>query len=268
VRLLPAVVLLALACGGEETETGADEGAADSVPDTVTMVAFEAAGVPDYTPMRERGIGVVHFDPGPRLASRAADTIRVMEAFPPNAVIARLIADSLGVYRFEAAADLLDAPGALEFGYEEIGLPALESAGIERWLVHLGTRAAEPVTGWVAIRPGLARTLWEDLLPTLPLFFVVPSDSIAFHASREGPVVPFPIPPPSSGDPGDPGDYILWPLERSGDWMRVRAVTPSDYCAEPPSPREDTLWIRWAAPASYPSTGGWRPRVWYFTRGC
>ena len=87
----------------------------------------------------------------------------------------------------------------------------------------------------------------------------MPADSARFHEAPEGPAAPFPLPPPGSGGP--PGDYILWPLERAGDWMRVRAVTPSDYCADPPAPREDTLWIRWRGASG-------RPRVWFFTRGC
>jgi hypothetical protein len=260
VRTLPVALLVALACGGSgeegvERETGleGDGPVVETGPDTATMVAFEAAGVPSWTPMRERGIGIVHFDPGPQLAGRAADTIRVTGAAPGEGVIARLIVDSMSVYRFEAAPAVLDAPGALEFGYEEIGLPLLEDAEQGRWRVYLGTRGGAPVSGWVAAQSGRTRTRWEELLPTLPLFFVVPRDSIRFHAAQDGPAVPFAM--------AAPDDYILWPVETSGDWMRVRAVTPSDYCFDPPSPREDTLWIRWRAESG-------NPRVWFFTRGC
>jgi hypothetical protein len=116
------------------------------------------------------------------------------------------------------------------------------------------------VTGWVTTVPGrTARTLWEELLPNLPLFFVVPPDSVRFHSAPNGAAAAFPVPPPTPD--GQIGDYILWPVEQQGDWMRVRAVTPSDYCADPPAPREDTLWIRWREPSG-------NPRVWFFTRGC
>jgi hypothetical protein len=129
--------------------------------------------------------------------------------------------------------------------------------------VHLGTRGGTPVTGWVRQAAGRnARTLWEELLPTLPLFFVVPRDSVRFHGAVDGSETAFALPAPApGGDPADPGDYILWPLAREGDWMQVRAVTPSDFCADPPAPVEDTLWVRWRTAAG-------RPRVWYFTRGC
>ena len=95
-------------------------------------------------------------------------------------------------------------------------------------------------------------TLWEDVLPGLPLFFALPPDSFRFHAAPDGPEESFPV---------EYDEYILWPLEVQGDWMRVRAVTPSDYCAEPTSPRQDTLWIRWRGEPN-------GPRVWFYTRGC
>jgi hypothetical protein len=62
---------------------------------------------------------------------------------------------------------------------------------------------------------------------------------------------------------GRAGGYALHPLEVAGDWMRVEAVVPSDYCAEadaPPATRTEG-WIRWRDDAV-------GPRVWYFTRGC
>jgi hypothetical protein len=268
-RFPPAFLLLALGCGGaadDARQGGAEaEGAdPDALPDTATFVAFEAAGVPSWTPMRERGIGIVHFDPGPGLSGRAADTLRVRaERDASSPVIARLIADSMALYRFEAAPELLDAPGALEFGYEEVGLPVLDASDERESVVYLGTRAGEPVTGWATTVPGYtARTLWEELLPSLPLFFVVPPDSVRFHEAPDGPLGAFTLPPPPPGqDPAYPGDYVFWPLEQRGDWIRVRAVTPSDYCADPPAPLEDTLWIRWREPSG-------NPRVWFFTRGC
>ncbi|MSR36187.1 MAG: hypothetical protein EXR95_06015 [Gemmatimonadetes bacterium] len=95
-------------------------------------------------------------------------------------------------------------------------------------------------------------TLWDELLPGQPLFFALPPDSFRFHVAPDGADERFAI---------EREQYILWPLEQSGDWMRVRAVSPSDYCAAPGAARQDTLWIRWRA-----ETG--RPRVWFYTRGC
>jgi hypothetical protein len=256
--LLPGLLVVALACGRPESRRSAgatSAGAASpAAPDTTRFERFEAGGVPAYSPTRQRGLGVVHFDPGPRLAGRAADTLVAREE--PDAAaapLARLIVDTTGVFAFDGRAGSLARPGALEFGYEEIGFPILEH-GTDGWeRVYLGDDSAgAALSGWARAQPGLAAvTLWEELLPGQPLFFVVAQDSMRFHGAPEGPEEPFPV---------RPEEYILWPLETRGDWMRVRAVTPSDYCAEPAAPRQDTLWIRWRDARG--------PRVWFYTRGC
>jgi hypothetical protein len=77
--------------------------------------------------MRERGIGVIGFEPGPLLAGRAVDTLDVRaEPTSGAAVIARLVLDTAGVYRDEARAGLLEEQGTLEFGYEVVGIVLLE----------------------------------------------------------------------------------------------------------------------------------------------
>jgi hypothetical protein len=151
----------------------------------------------------------------------------------------------------------------LEFGYEEMGLPVLEiRSGAQRmeWLrVHYGLAAdGEPRTGWVPFpQPRLEFLSWAERLPELPLFFLDP-DSIRFHGAMEGPDEPISL---VRGGGSQRFDYILYPLETRGQWMRVEVVTPSDYCVDPSAPRRDTTWIR------HLKQDG-RPRVWYNTRGC
>ena len=219
----------------------------ESEADARPFVRFEGAGVPKWSPMRERGIGVARLELGP------PDTLIARASASPDAdVLARLVLDTTGVFVFEAREGLLASPGALAFGYEEVGLPILERGdGWER--VYLGVDSAgAPVSGWASGTGGAAITLWDQLLPEMPLFFALPPDSLGFHSAPEGPAQSFEL---------DVDDYILWPLETRGDWMRVRAVSPSDYCAAPSAPRQDTVWIRWRT-----ETGN--PRVWFYTRGC
>ncbi len=261
--VLPLLSALTLACGTGDRAGSAPDG--DPAPEPSVgsgpFVAFPAAGVassnPDTVPdpgiVRERGIGVLGFDPGPQLAGRIADSIEVWaDSTPAAAVIARMVLDTTGVFRFEAREGLLERPGALDYGYQEVGLVVLERRG--EWLrVFLGNGAdGAGVSGWSRARERVsALTLWEDLLPGLPLFFAVPPDSMGFHAVADGPEVQFPI--------GD--GYIMRSLTVDGDWMRVRVVSPSDYCATPAALREDTLWIRWRGASG-------NPRVWFHTRGC
>jgi hypothetical protein len=257
--LLGAIVLAR--CGGaEEPEPSAEArepgaSAAAGGPQTPgVFTTFPGAGVPSAWPERERGLGVVHLIPG---AGPVEDTLNAHERPDSTApVLARLMLDTVHVYRFEARAGLLAAPGALEYGYEDVGFPILER-GADGWeRVYLGADSVgRAVSGWARARPPFSDvTLWQNLLADTPVFFVVPQDSIRFHAAPEGVEEPFVV----EGD-----DYILWPLEWRGDWLRVRAAAPSDYCAslDAPAPRQDTLWIRWRT-----ETG--RPRVWFFTRGC
>lgn len=63
--------------------------------------------------------------------------------------------------------------------------------------------------------------------------------------------------------PASPAEYHLEPLEIRGDWMRVRVVQPSDYCADPAdaTARRSEGWVRWRDD----DIGPW---LWYYTRGC
>ncbi|MSR36188.1 MAG: hypothetical protein EXR95_06020 [Gemmatimonadetes bacterium] len=154
--LLATPALLAFACRGPERR-GAEAGAGAasgggpavaSEPEP-TFERFESGGVPAYALMRERGRGVVHLDPGPLLAGRVADTL-VARAEPNRGapVLARLVLDTTVVFTFEALPGVLARPGALEFGYAEIGLPILErgTGGWER--VYLGEGPdGQPVSG-------------------------------------------------------------------------------------------------------------------------
>jgi hypothetical protein len=88
----------------------------------------------------------------------------------------------------------------------------------------------------------------------MPLFWLE-GEAPALAETPGGAVTPFPVPV------GPDDDYIMWAEEARGEWLRVRVVSPADYCAEPGSPGVWRGWIR------YLREDG-RPRVWYYTRGC
>ena len=134
-------------CGGAEgpgSSAGSrepGEPAAAGGPQTpIAFTTFPGAGVPSAWPERERGLGVVHLVPGARPAE---DTLEAHERPDSTApVLARLVLDTLHVYRFEARDGLLATPGALEYGYEDVGFPILER-GPDGWeRVHVGTDSA------------------------------------------------------------------------------------------------------------------------------
>jgi hypothetical protein len=62
--------------------------------------------VPPDTLVRERGLGVVHLDPGPALAGRVADTLEARSGPDPDAdVVARLVLDTTASSRRGARGD-------------------------------------------------------------------------------------------------------------------------------------------------------------------
>ena len=214
----------------------------------------------------DRGTGIVHLArfPGIETGGHRADTIPVhAEPRGDSAVIARFIlrTDSM-TWGF----DLESAPpvesNLLEYGYEELGLPADSAPRADGWVrvVHGFGADSTPRTGWVRlVADDVAYQAWSDILPENVLFFLSDAD-IRFRDAPDGRTVALPLHAEGSGADRRL-DYILHPLEARGDWLRVRAVTPSDYCFDPPSPRDTTVWIR------YLDERG-RPRVWYHTRGC
>jgi hypothetical protein len=146
----------------------------------------------------------------------------------------------------------------LEFGYELAGLPFDSATADERWLRVIPgfDPSGSPRFAWVepaAAADSLEIIRWDHHLSIQDLYFRAGVTPVFFDAPGGQPVA-FPL-------PEERVEYILHPLERRGDWLLVRAVTPSDYCDAPESPRRAELWIRYLDP-----TG--RPLAWYATRGC
>ena len=210
-----------------------------------------------FEPPVDPGIGVVTFAG----VASAADTIPLFrgpgDARPTGYVIR--ISDTVAMAQTFALEwpDTLSG-NLLEVDYEVPGLPADSAARPDGWIrVIPGFRPADstPVYAWT--RVGGASTeivAWAERLGRHNLFF---RDGVppALSDAPEGRPVSFPLLPP------DRGGYTLYPLDTRGAWMKVRAVTPSDFCAEPESPRAGEFWVR------YLDQQG-RPLVWYHTRGC
>jgi hypothetical protein len=212
------------------------------------------------------GIGLLRFswhEDRPRDAS--ADTIRVrVDADAASPVLARFIynfgaatrPDTTWGWTIEALESGLVA-NDVEFEYEENGLPIDSIAGDWLRVIWATTEAGEPRTGWTRLRPDTEVHLWPDLLRENNLFFLDPGD-IAFHNAPGGAAVEIALAPA----PGtDPWDYTMVADSIDGRWLRVRLVTPSNYCADPANPAEHVAWIEFLDARG-------RPRVFYHSRGC
>lgn len=147
-------------------------------------------------------------------------------------------------------------PNVMEFAYEEAGLPSDSLSADGRWarVIYGFAVSGSPLSAWVSLENGrAARHEWTAILADQPLFFL-PAELPAFFDRPNGTRLDIAL----SGKPR--ADYVMYPEQQQGDWMRVRVVSPSDSCSENSgAPR--TAWIRFLQ-----SNG--RPRVWYHTRGC
>jgi hypothetical protein len=204
------------------------------------------------------GIGVLSFPSRAFDSPTWADSLPLYRRPGDNRPIGYFLfgSESQGSWFYAVAWPSALTINLLEFGYEEAGLPFDSVTADGRWArVIPGTTAGGlPEYAWAPLDAdsiGLVR--WADVLPQHDLFFG-PGVTPVFFDAPGGRVVTFPL-------AGERPDYILHPLEARGDWLRVRAVTPSDMCADPESPRRAELWIRYLDPNA-------RPLVWYHTRGC
>lgn len=158
----------------------------------------------------------------------------------------------------------LSREALVETGYEEVSFVVLEGRP-DGWLrIRYDLGAGNDGTGWTprcAISAGptvLTFSYWSDWLVNEHL-----SGSISplfFRSEVPGPL--YGGPSVGAGRLGDIGrDYILYPIEVQGDWMRVRVAEPSDYCEFDVESVTREGWVRWYTPDLGPA-------VWYFTRGC
>lgn len=270
------LALVAAACARPENAPPGD--GADTAGATVAARApdRQADGAPTPNVARspdppppwsgDPGIGLLRFswhEDRPRDAS--ADTIRIrVDPDSMSPVLARFIynfgaatrPDTTWGWMIESLESGLVA-NDVEFEYEENGLPIDSIAGDWLRVIWGTTEAGEPRTGWTRLRPDTEVHLWPDLLRENNLFFLDPG-AIAFHTAPGGAAVDIALSPAQGTDPWD---YTMVPDSIDGRWMRVRLVTPSNYCADPANPAEHVVWIEFLDARG-------RPHVFYHSRGC
>lgn len=261
-----AYVCLGLLIGGCDTGDRVGEpGRTEPVTEDVVAapvpsegwIELPRGGRPEETSLRrERGVGVAHLVVDRYGREDPDDTLVVRDRpQPASAPVALLVRDTTSTFHLFVRDSTLRG-AALEFGYEDVGLPGVEPPRSDGWtpILYAVDPAGTPRTGWVRIEGReVAWLSWTERLTTIPLFSILPPDSVVFRVA------------PGSVERSrvqlDDDDYILYPLETDGEWLRVEVVRPSEYCAEPAGVTRDTAWVRMLDDRG-------RPRVWYHTRGC
>ena len=272
-----AVIALCLTSVLAACDTSARVSRVDSLPPAAA--APPASGPPADTAWRvvpwrpfefeamDRGSGIIGLadrSSGPRVDSlvfRAAPdpSAPVVGLFLMRTVAADAPEDpSDSSWHYAIAGRGLRIANALEFEYELSGVPTDSATADGRWvraLLGTDTTGSQWVTGWAdARRDGIERREWADQLSEdgRALFFRVDSTA-AISATPDGPGEPL----------ARESSYVVYATDTvQGRWLRVRVVTPSDYCEPRDSLTTERMgWVEYLDARS-------RPRMWYFSRGC
>ncbi len=205
---------------------------------------------------KDKGIGILSFN------SDLKGTIQA-NIYEKKASKAKLLGsfiqqnDTDGHGDFRVQSKLLQTDSFVEFDYEIRGLPITEVS--DKWLkvIYGYDKLGRTLLGWIEHRKGITRyLLWKDFLKEQDVFFES-ADQISFYDKPNGTRVEFKLEPSKYLV----YDYIMKPIEASGNWMKVEVITPSNICASPINVRKEIFWIK------YLNEYG-RPLLWYFTRGC
>jgi hypothetical protein len=232
--------------------------AAQDLPQGSVLVPWASAWGRDST---DAGIGVVFFALKPGGGRIRADTLlirgrpEVAAGVLGGFIYAETVPGRAWSYAVATPSPL--RPNIVEFGYEEAGLP-LDSISPDRaWGRAILGLAIDGgmFRGWVRLDSTRVHyRLWAEELPAHPLF-VRPGVPVGLFDAPDGRELGIPL-------PRDASDYVMYPLDVRGPWMRVRLVRPSDRCGGGGAASDTAFaWIRYLGDRG-------RPTVWYHTRGC
>lgn len=207
----------------------------------------------------ERGIGVLAFAEPPGTGRVRTDTLLIRaEPHSSTSEQARFLLHNHSGSRwsYELQADPPARSNAVEFAYEEAGLPFDSLAGSWARVIYGWPSDGAPLRGWVSLAGSQARPLfWADLLQQRNLFWEDPADA-RFYDAPGGSALEIRLSRPDVAW----ASYDLVPVRTDGPWMLVRVVVPS-VCSDEGGSVERLAWIRYLDPAG-------QPLLWARTRGC
>lgn len=150
----------------------------------------------------------------------------------------------------------------IEYAYEIPGWAILTINNDSSWAkVTLDPyNLTDPQTGWINLRKeNNSIILWSNLLPSKWLFFLDKNRIKFFEAPDSEKEVSVQL---EQFKNSDKVDYIMEPLERNGNWLKVKLFTPSPYCkSENVNVTPIILWIKFLK-------NNQRPNVFFYARGC
>jgi hypothetical protein len=221
---------------------------------------------------KDKGIGVIYFNKSISTQENPiSDSILIYENISSKTPIAIFYfsnqSDSnrffIKNYKFKT---MIDFDG-IEFANETNGLP-IDTFFNDYFRVMFGYDVDySPIFGWVKMNYStLNYILWKEHLLEKPIYFLNTFNFLKFYSVPNGKLLTIKLDKNENEhfeylDEEFKYNYIMYPLEKKGIWLKVKVESPSTYCNEPKKPREFFAWIK------YIDERG-RPLVWYYTRGC
>ena len=206
---------------------------------------------------REYGIGVIKNDD--MYSYTATDTI-----FTEPNVNSKIkaILDSRSLI-FADGKNVFSYKRMIEFDYEVPGFAILNINNDTSWAeVTLDPYSLlDPPTGWINLnKVGTSLIMWSDLLASKNyLFFLNPVNIQFFSNPNEINTKSVKL---EKFNNSDKFDYIMKPLSRNGNWLKIELLTPSPYCkSDEIDVTPVILWIKYLRKNQ-------RPNVFFYTRGC
>lgn len=145
--------------------------------------------------------------------------------------------------------------GMVEYDAEKLGLPIITINNNWVKVFCFYDYDKEPVYGWVKTSK-INYHLWDKFLINKELFFINDSE-IAFYNAFKGNQINVSI---SKNEYGRL-NYIMKPLERKENWLKVKLIFPKNIVVITDNDPFIEVWINYLDEKNF-------PKVWFYTRGC
>ncbi len=205
------------------------------------------------------GIGLVIFDGGLNNYWVPTDTINIYSDSTYNKLLAYVIKDSIESFKFfylniSAKID----KSFIEYDNDKYGVLIDNILVPDKIKIIIGKKGNKNQYGWIHFNCKLFSIVtWRTLFLSHPLFILKETVNFHFYDSFEGKELNIKV-----DQINNDLDYILYPIEINRSWLKVRLVTPSDYCNENiKNVKEYIVWIKYVDNKGY-------PMVWFYPRGC
>lgn len=206
-----------------------------------------------------KGIGVVYLKKSLTEEETLTNTMKIYNTNKFRNVEAEMTFNLKDRFDLRVVSNKIQKNAFFEFEYESFGLPIIEIKNRYFKVLYGYDQTHRKLIGFIPIDTiNYGYRLWDKFfLEGTPIFFKRDL-ALEFFDRINGEKINIGLEtiPDGSGRK----NYIMYPLRIERKWMKVKLVTPSDYCAEVES-KISEVWINYL-------NKDCELRIWYYVRGC